>query len=120
MVALCTLVPTFFAVTFTPETAAPVASVTVPRIEVDVVCANSSAHTRSDVPRNRRLFMLIPSRKMICNKSIQSGRRCQYEETGGAGGREDLGQANTELANPLASYSRIMKACGLWTTHQPT
>src|SRR4051812_13621862 len=48
-----------------PETAAPVPSVTVPRIEVDVVCANSSAHTRSDVPRNRRLFMLIPSREVI-------------------------------------------------------
>src|SRR5438477_6753993 len=100
MVTLCTLVSTFFAVTFTPETAAPVESVTVPRIEVDVVCANSSAHTRSDVPTNRRLFMLILSRKMSCNKNIRSGRKCQYKDTGGPGW--GLGQANRELANPLA------------------
>src|SRR6185295_16924915 len=82
-VTLCTLVPTFVAVTFTPETAAPVESVTVPRIEVDVVCANSSAHTRSDAPRNRRLFMLILSLRSDCNKSIQSGRLCQYGKTAG-------------------------------------
>src|SRR5947207_14468560 len=68
--------------TFTPETAAPVESVTVPRIEVDVVCANSSAQTRSDVPTNRKLFMLILSRKMRCNKNIRSGRKCQYKDTG--------------------------------------
>ena len=81
-VTLCTLVSTFFAVTFTPETAAPVASVTVPRIEVDVVCANSSAQTRSNVTRNKRLFMLIPSREVISSKSILSGRLCQYKQTG--------------------------------------
>src|SRR4029077_7312935 len=47
------------------------------------------------------------------------GTPVSIQEDGGRDGH--LGQDNRALANPLASsYSRIMKACGLRTTHQPT
>ena len=48
------------------------------------------AHTKNDVPRNRRLFMLILSREVICNKSIQSGRPCQYGCSGSVGNGEGV------------------------------